>query len=699
RHYGDMAPGEPLVEPAPEEPPRRGFRLRELAGDIARTHVQWGWRTPGTLDPDTPALDLLAVVLGQGRASRLYRGVRERGVVHNIQASNYTPTELGVFGIGAELDAEQARAALEAIWSEVARVAAAGIGAEELGRAQNMLEAWVLRRTETVEGQANLLAEWQALGDWRLAEQYLDRLMSARAHEVQRVAQDYLALDLATVLVYRPEAAPGLGLSAESLEQALRGARASASALAPAAVSPSGRCGDAAHQRASPGPPQPPPAPQRDRQERSAASAPSARASEDGVFLYDLPNGVRIAIKPRRSSPLVSMGVACRGGALHETEETAGVTALMARASIKGTENRTAAQLAEATEALGGAIAPATSSDAFEWSLTLPSRHFERGFELLADAALHATFPDAEVERERAILLSDLQQLRDDMVRYPLHLCLQGAFRGHPYGFAIGTTEAALSRLGADDLRRWHEARVRRGQPLVVIVGDVAPETAGAIVARELGGLAVLPALDGAPMPVWPSGRREESERRGKAQTALVLGFPGVGRNDPDVYPLQVLSNIVSGLGGRLFEELRSRRSLAYTVTAYPIARWLGGAFVAYIATSPEREEEARRGLLEQLARLAEDVVAPDELERAQRYTIGAWQIRGQTNGAQLHDLVNALLLGRGLAELREFPARIRAVTPGAIREAVARSFDPGRLVEGIVRGAGGARQELVARS
>ncbi|MBI4409435.1 MAG: insulinase family protein, partial [Gemmatimonadetes bacterium] len=90
RHYSDMAPGEPLVEPAPEEPPRRGFRLRELAGDIARTHVQWGWRTPGTLDPATPALDLLAVVLGQGRASRLYRGVRERGVVHNIQASNYT---------------------------------------------------------------------------------------------------------------------------------------------------------------------------------------------------------------------------------------------------------------------------------------------------------------------------------------------------------------------------------------------------------------------------------------------------------------------------------------------------------------------------------------------------------------------------------------------------------------------------------
>lgn len=171
-----------------------------------------------------------------------------------------------------------------------------------------------------------------------------------------------------------------------------------------------------------------------------------------------------------------------------------------------------------------------------------------------------------------------------------------------------------------------------------------------------------------------------------------MLGFPGPARNDPDRYALQVLSNIISGLGGRLFEELRSKRSLAYSVTAYPLARWLAGAYLAYIAMSPEREEEAREGLYREFARLREEPVTPVELERARRYTVGAWQIRSQTNASQLSDLAGALILGHGLAELREHEERIRAVTPEGILEAVHRWLDPERAVIGVVRGTGGGR-------
>jgi zinc protease len=148
-----------------------------------------------------------------------------------------------------------------------------------------------------------------------------------------------------------------------------------------------------------------------------------------------------------------------------------------------------------------------------------------------------------------------------------------------------------------------------------------------------------------------------------------------------------VLSNVLSGLGGRFFEELRSRRSLAYTVSAAPLVRSLGGAFVSYIATAPEREEEARAGLLEGFAQLREEPVTDEELRRAQRYTVGAWQIRGQTNAAQLGDLADALLLGRGVAELREFESAINAVTAESILELARRHFDPSRVVEGVVRG------------
>jgi zinc protease len=181
-------------------------------------------------------------------------------------------------------------------------------------------------------------------------------------------------------------------------------------------------------------------------------------------------------------------------------------------------------------------------------------------------------------------------------------------------------------------------------------------------------------------------------EHREKAQSALVLAFPGPPRNHPDVYALQLLSSAVSGLGGRLFEELRSRRSLAYSVSAAPIARWQAGAFVAYIGMAPEREEEAREEMLRELLRTTMEPLDGDELERARRYLIGSWQIRQQTHSRQLSDLAGALLLGEGLAELREYVSRIQAVSAEEVRAAAERWIRPEHVVEAVIRGTGASR-------
>src|SRR5690606_27513698 len=106
---------------------------------------------------------------------------------------------------------------------------------------------------------------------------------------------------------------------------------------------------------------------------------------EDGVHFYVLDNGARIVVKPRTTTPLVSMALYCRGGVLAEDAATAGLTGLMARTSVKGTRTRTGIQLAEETESLGGSVSPGASADAIDWSLSIPSRHFERGLDLLLD--------------------------------------------------------------------------------------------------------------------------------------------------------------------------------------------------------------------------------------------------------------------------------------------------------------------------
>jgi zinc protease len=680
RLYGGWSPGEVPPRDGPEEPPRRGFRLRELAGDTVQTHLEWGWRTPGTLHDDTPALETLAIVLGQGRASRLYREVRETGLASAISAYNYTPTDIGVFGISAELAPERTRPTVAAIAASVQRLLEDGVTEAELERARNITEARFVSRLETMEGQANVHAEWQSLGDWRLGETYHTRLLAVTAEDLVRVARQYLQPDLGALMLYRPRDASALGVNAEALHDELYGGGPSRAEAGESFVP---------HEDA-PG-----------KREASAAIAvPAPRAERpigsdrvDGdVHLYTASNGVRIVVLPRRSVPLVSMAISFRGGSVHETTGESGLTALLARTSIKGTVHRSGRALAEATEALGGAISPSAGADLLEWDLALPSRHFDTGLALLAETVLEPVFPEADVMRERAFALEDMEQTRDDMQRYPMRLFLQRAFGGHPYGHSLEETERAVAGIDREMLAAWHANEVLSGEPWVVVVGDVDADAAAAVVESRFG--ALRPAVNGSRViePGWPADARLIDAGADKNQTAVIVGFPGPRRNDPDRYALQLFSNVIGGLGGSLFEELRSRRSLAYSVTAYPIARWLAGAFVGYIATSPEREEEAREGLVSEITRYLDEPLDADEVERAKRFTIGTWRIRRQTNGAHVSELVGALMLGRGLEDIRAYESRIEALTPAAIRDVVRRYIDPVRAVTAVVRGSGGGR-------
>jgi zinc protease len=669
RLYGSLEPGAAPIDRGPAEPPRRGFRLREMHGDIAQGHLEMGWRTPDTLHEHTAALDMLAITLGAGRASRLYRSVRDAGLASSVSAYHYTPTELGVFGVSAEPAPEHAKRTIAAIGHVIDRVRSERISDSELERARNIIEARMIRRFETMDAQANVLAEWQALGDWRMADDHHQRLLSVSAEDLRAAAARYLDPELAALLLYRPERARPLDADADTL---LAEIAATTGIAAPPIEEPPHTPGI--------GPP------------LTNVAVPRRELRDGNVHVYAADNGVRVVVEPRRSVPLVSLAVSCRGAGLAETPAESGITGLLARGSIRGTLRSSAHALALRTEALGGAITPAVNADLLEWDLNVPSRHFDAGLDLLAEAVLEPTFPEAELERERDYALQDIEQVRDDMYRYPLRLFMQAAFADHPYGYDIGATERALATIDRAQVVDWHLHEVLRGSPTTLMVGDVEPEAAAAAVASRFERVQPVHREPPALPPEWPLRATVQADHRDKAQTALVVGFPGPPRSDSDVYALQLFANVISGLGGRLFEELRSRRSLAYSVSAFPLARWQAGAFVTYIATSPEREDEAREALLDELAAAIAAPLAAEDVERAKRYTIGTWRIRGQTNGAHLSELVSALLLGSGVHEIRAFESCIDAITAEQIMHTARRYLDPDRAVIGVVRGTGRSR-------
>jgi zinc protease len=514
------------------------------------------------------------------------------------------------------------------------------------------------RHIETTEGQAAYLAEWESLGGWEQGQEYYDAFMRADAAAVVAVAQRYLGEESAAAVVYRPRNAPQLAHDAASFEALL-----SRGEVAPLDAST---------------PPRP---------EATVAPAVAKFVREEShVRVYQLATGIPVLIRPRANAPITHIGVYAASGAAYEPRDKAGISALGARTASRGTQSRTSLQIAEESELLGGSIGASVGSESFGWSLSIPAANLKPALALLADVVQHATLPDEALETERSAMIADAARLRDDMYRFPLRLASEAAYADHPYSIPAGGTEETLRDLGIAEVRDWYHTMLLHAPFVIAVAGDVdADDTANAI-ATHFSELALV-TRDALAAPLWPDRTAQRVVVRDKTQSALVLGFESPSRRDDDRFAAHVLASIASGLGGRFFEELRDRRSLAYTVHAFGSEHQLGGAFMAYIATAPERESEAREALLAQFADLRVKPVTDDELARAKRYMLGMYDIRQERGGAILGDMVDAYLFGEGLSELDSIAARIEAVSAADIQRLARDYFDPDRVVEGIVRG------------
>ncbi|HEX9754593.1 MAG TPA: pitrilysin family protein [Gemmatimonadales bacterium] len=658
RHYADWAPGPAVVDwsPSPEEPTRRERRAATLRGDVRQADLVLGWRGVPALDPDALPLDLAATVLGTGRAGWLYRALRDSGLVTSIGAWSFSPTEVGVFGIAAELDASRLAPALEAIAREVDRLREHGPQADDLERARTLLRTGWARRFETAEGRAAELAAAEALESVDLLEREYARLLALTAEDVRDAARRHLDPRAVAGVAYLPRETPE-DLNIDVLGDAF-------DREPPSAV------------------------------KRSVAIppvAPKARAAHGdrvGEVLHVPLAGADLLLRVRRGTPTATLGV-YRVRSWPEVAEQAGLGALAIRSAVRGAGGYDGPVLAEAFERLGGALRTSVTTDWFGVSTTVLADHLAEAAYLLDLVLRDPRLAPDEVLIERSLLAEDASQAADDMYRRPLQLAYAAAFGHRGYGLpAIGWPETVRT-LEPDAVRAWHGSMMAAGRTTVVAVGDFdADEAAGALAGCWGDHPAALlleagQAGEGNGRPHVP----RRVEEREKAQTALAMVFPGPDRQALDRHAADVWAAWAGGLGGRLFESLRDLRSLAYTVSAYPWQRRTTGALVTYIATSPEREEDARSAMLEELTGFGEREPPADEVAGTVSYLVGQSEVRRQSAGALAGEILDAWLQGTGLEELIDPGVPYRAVRPADVRLVAATYLDPARRSEGVVRG------------
>jgi zinc protease len=599
----------------------------------------------------------VAAVLGSGRGSWLYRSLREPGIVTWIAAHNHAPTELGVFSVSAELGPERLDAALTGVAEAISRVALVGPTADELDRARTLVRARWARRLESMEGRASALAAAEALEDVGLLDREYALLAEIGPAEVREAAARYLAPDAVAAVAYLPS---GLGgdLTVDGLARAFAVTELRAAANG--------------------GTPRPARRP----------AVPARSTQEHGVWVTRLP-AADLLVYRKAGVPLVNLGIYVPRRRFDPPAQ-AGLGSLLVRAAVRGAGDLDAAALAFAFERLGGSLATSSAADWLGFGASVLSENLPEAAALLESVFSRPHLSDADVAAERGLMIAEAERVADDMFRYPFQLAFSAAFGDQGYGLPVGGLPETLPTIAPADVRAWLSTALAGVRPVVIAVGDLDPARASDELAGVFAGRPPIAPSELTETVEWlPMAGAESPVRvvsRDKAQAALGMAFPGPSRRDRDHAAAQVWGAIASGLGGRLFEALRDRRSLAYTVVATAWQKARGGALLTYIATSPEREEEAREEMLVELERFTREPVAEAELGQAVNYLAGQAEVSRQSGGAVAAEILEAWLAGSGLEELADPAAPFRAVAADDVLRVAGASLDPARKAEGVVR-------------
>jgi len=619
-------PLSPVVLPA--EPKQTGAREIIEEASIELGHFHFAWHIPEVRHPDVPVMDVLSVLLGAGRSSRLFQQVRERqGLAHHVDAWTYSPGLPGVFGMSAIVDGEKFAAARDAMLAEVEKVKINVVSADELHKAVKQFVSATLAARKTMEGQAqNLGGNWIAANDLNYSERYLAAVKRITLADIQRVARHYLSDENRTLY-----------------------------ALLPAGTAPK-------------------------------AAVESSTNKEYPIQKFELSNGLKLLLKKDSRLPFVEFRAVLQGGVLAESTANNGITRLYSTMLLKGTAKRSAEKIATEIESIGGHMDSYGGNQSFGLNAEVLSADFGIGLDLVSDVLLNPTFPANELEREREIQIAGIAARKDDLLKTAGVAMRRALFGDSGFGLDPLGTEETVQRISSADLKAFHQKLAVANNCVLAIYGDFDIATTKAAVEKVFGnwrrGESVKPAVP--PFKALESNRVAES--RDKKQAVLVIGFRGTTIHDDDHYALELIHEACSDLGSRLFLRIREELGLAYYCGAQNFAGIVPGYFAFYTGTEPSKAGLVESELLKEAELLRTEGLTEAELNRAKAKIIGQKKIHRQDIGNLASITALDELYGLGFQHSELDDAKFEAVTLDQIKAVARKYLTPDGFVVSVVK-------------
>jgi zinc protease len=649
---------------APVSPggPQGEFRYRMARGSVPVPNLFFGFRAPPESDADYRALQVVASVLGMGENSVLPFRLRDRKkIILSAETTLESYPGFGFLSIGVETSPDNIDRAEIAVLTEIELLKREELTDAEMERALAQLERAHWGGLETVSQRGEALARFESLGDWKRMDRYVSDLRKVKAPDVKRAAAKYLRLENCSVLEYLPAGMEERTLTDEGLRRTFE------SLL------------DASADEEQP---------KRDQETQLAVKIPPPAAFKFSEIRYPFQTasvlrGPELYIREDHTSPLIEMGLYFPGGKLNEKEDNAGITMLMSRLMLKGGED--VSQFYRQFEIYGGTVHPVVEDDYFGFRVAALSQNFEEALKLLLEVIRAPNFDKEEVALQKEIQRVDLLS-RKNTDAYAKNLVNRGLFGAFPYSLDSHGTEAGIDAATPESLQAWYDALVKNRKPVVAIVGDTRGSSLATVFVQRFSGsrfqATKIPEDFARPLETAQSAEHSWSRN----ESLILIGFQAPPEDDEDGQTVAVIQGY-AGDPGRLSHELRDGRGIAHDVSVQYDPRVRGGSLIIAAATAPGSEEGVVKALREEIQKMRTGPIPYRDFRSGLNEASGWYAIRQQVRSAQIGNVVEQVIAGKGIGGYRTWADILNEVDEEDLGPVIQRILNMDRAVVVQMRG------------
>lgn len=666
KRFGSKAIPKREASPEPARAPIQAlvpkWKWEAKGHDVKSPTLALSFRGPDHLHPDLPAMDLGMNILGSGETSRLYQQLfYRRSLVTEVSSFLYALQDGGMACIQAELDSvEKAEPALKDALTELVRLRTEGPTTTELERVVAQAESERHYATQTVDSMASRLGHLRfVLGDLSYDRAYLEAVRETNFQAVRDVFAANCTADRMSGVLLVPKSQAHIDVSP------LRELAVSTLGVTPA---------------------------------KPKKTAKKSKTLEGKPEIMTLSNGTRVAYLERPYSPVFSLHACALGGVrleqadpVESSSADAGASSLLAMTWTKGTFHKDAKSIAEIVEGKAASLEGFSGRHSAGLQLTGLPKDWDTLSDLFTEVLLEPMFREEELEHSKRVQEDSIRSVEDHTSQLCSKLFLETLFEKHPYGrFSPGTLESVKAMTPAK-LRRFHQKWIRPERLVLSLSGKIRPKQLEAFLNSLNDRFSSMTAPKEAPPPSHVDDEpmlkspRWVERALGREQLHILIGTLGITMRSPERFAIRLLQNILGGQGGRLFVELREKKSLAYTVSPMEFEGMERGYIGTYIACSPSKKAAALEGIRAVLGAFAKKGPPKEELLRAKEYYLGhrAMDLQGDSSLASHYGL--QLLYGFQPEDEDKALKSIEKVTPEDVRRACERFYVEPPMVTALV--------------